>query len=98
MTYLHAICPRIDPMPELQMPPLPPFEFILTQEDIDRAKASGGKIVRVPTYQKNGEKTSHMLQRLGAGLREAWERKHGYGMVHVSYLENASFSPFTIKP
>jgi len=69
---------------------------IVASEDIERARASGGRIVRVPTYQRDGEKTLHMLSRLTPGLRAAWERKHGYNvMIHLSYLETATFTPYT---
>jgi hypothetical protein len=69
---------------------------IIAQEDLDRARASGGKIVRLPTYQPDGEKTSHMLDRLTPGLYAAYEAKHGYTqMIHLCYLENAIFTPHT---
>lgn len=69
---------------------------IIAQEDLDRARASDGRIVRVPTYQADGERTSQMLARLTPGLQAAYEARHGYNvMLHLCYLETAIITPHT---
>jgi hypothetical protein len=65
------------------------WHILTTQAALDRAEQSGHQIVRVPTYQPDGEKTLSMLSRLTPGLRTAWERKHGHGIVHLNYIHNA---------
>lgn len=65
------------------------WHILTTRAALERAETSQRQIMRIPTYQPNGEKTLSMLSRLSTGLRTAWERKHGLGMVHLNYIHNA---------
>jgi hypothetical protein len=65
------------------------WHILTTRAAIERAESSQRAIIRIPTYQKDGEKTLSMLSRLSPGLREAWEKKHGCGIVHLNYIHNA---------
>lgn len=62
--------------------------ILTTQAAIDHAE-SLGRPCTVPTYQKDGRKTTWMLANMRPGLREAWERKHGHGLVHLNFIHNA---------
>lgn len=65
------------------------WHILTTTAALARAESSHRQIVRVPTYQPDGEKTLVMLSRLTPGLRSAWERKHGHGIVHLNFIHNA---------
>jgi hypothetical protein len=65
------------------------WHILTTRAALERAESSQRSIIRIPTYQPDGEKTLSMLSRLTPGLREAWERKHGSGIVHLNYIHNA---------
>jgi hypothetical protein len=58
----------------------------VSRAKLERALASNGAICRLATYRPDGEKTLDMLSRLPSGLRDAWERKHGTGMIQLCFL------------
>lgn len=67
------------------------WTILTTQAAIDYAE-SLNRPGTVPTYQKDGRKTTYMLANLRPGLREAWEKKHGHGLVHLNFIHNARTS------
>lgn len=103
MTPLRTTAPRqVDPSKlirvECSHACLPGYEayheprrwsILTTRDAIDNAEQSGRTALRVATYQPDGEKTTAMLGRLRPGLREAWENKHGHGLVHLNFIHNA---------
>lgn len=76
--------------------PVQPFNQCVVRES-DLRKALEHNSPRVPVYNHKGVKIRDIIKNMTPGLAAAYERKHGAGMIHRSYLgTGAIVEPFTV--